>query len=70
MGITGIRGIRPPAHINEVEILFGNNVAEFSGNFGKQLRSNNCLLSAAKMAAIFGDDFEELTRRKLGLLSV
>ena len=70
MGITGIMGIRPPAHINEVVILFGNNVAELSVYFGQHLRSNNCLFSAAKMAAIFGDDFEELTRCKLGLLSV
>ena len=43
---------------------------ELSVYFGQHLRSNNCLFSAAKMAAIFGDDFEELTRRKLGLLSV
>ena len=68
--MKGIKGIRPPAHIIEVEILFWNNVAGLSVYFGKHLRSNNCLFLAAKMAAIFGDDFEELTRRKLSLLSV
>ena len=43
MGIMGISGITPPAHINEVEILFRNNGdgAELSVYFGKHLRSNN-----------------------------